>query len=218
MADGGRLGMNQLGRQVIDLLEADLLKDGFDLLDVRVFQGGGRTQIRVYIDLIDGGIALGECARAARTAGMLLEEADIVPGRYVVEVSSPGIRRPLRKQHHYEAAVGQPVDLKVRILNTPSRLKGLLQAVDGTLLTVVSERGDEPDVVVTTDQVDIKQVLEGNLDPEFDAQAIINAERRERKESKRQERLARRKPKKSRPKKPKQAGGEEPDSNDTPSG
>lgn len=211
MADSHRQGRKQLGRQVIDLLETELLNDGFDLLDVRVFQGGGRTQIRIYIDLVDGGIAMGECAKASRNIGMLLEEADIVPGRYVLEVSSPGIRRPLRKAQHFQAVVGQNVDLKVTRNRMAKKVKGLLQAADEARLVVVPEKEpDAPDEAPATVTVALRDVLEASLDPEFDAQAIINAERRERKDSRRQAR-AERKPKKSRPKASKKAPGDEPE-------
>ncbi len=203
MAEARRPDVKRIAQQVIKLLEADLVAGGYDLLDVRVFQGGGRYQIRVFVDLLatdeapGGGIALDEVARAARTAGMLLEEADIFADPYVIEVSSPGIRRPLRKLEHYQAVCGQRLDLKVA---GSSRLRGILQEVAGDELVILphgTTEEAEPEVV----RLKLDRVFEGNLDPEFDAKAIINADRRRRKDTKRrerQERAGRRK--KSRPK------------------
>lgn len=216
MAEGKRPDLRQIAHQVIALLEGELARAGYDLLDVRVFQGGGRFQVRVFVDLpvgaedrpgTTGGISLDQVAAAGRTAGMLLEEADLFAGQYVIEVSSPGIRRPLRKPEHYRRAVGEKVDLKVR---GSRRLRGVLEAVAADELVVQprAAEGQAPAAATEAVRVEISRVVEGNLDPDFDAQAIINADRRERKESKRRQRLQRKGPKKRRPKnRPQKDGG-----------
>jgi ribosome maturation factor RimP len=195
LTEGNRPDLKQMAARIIDLLEPDLATDGFDLLDVRVFKGGGRHQLRIYVDLLDGAISLDQVASASRTVGMLLEEADPFPGQYVIEVSSPGIRRPLRKPEHYLAAVGHRVDLKVRGKDS-SRVRGVLQGIEGEILVVVTEAEEGPGEI----QVEMSKVLEGNLDPDFDAQALINADRRKRKEDKRARREGRKKTRKARPK------------------
>ena len=209
MAEGNRLDLKQMAARIIDLLEPDLATDGFDLLDIRVFRGGGRIQLRIFVDLLEGGISLDQVASASRTVGMLLEEADPFPGQYVIEVSSPGIRRPLRKLEHYQAAVGQKVDLKVPGPGT-SRVRGILKAVDGDLLVVqVDKQGPTETEAAEVEEVRVTlgRVQEGNLDPEFDVQALINADRRQRKEEKRTRRQEKNKGKKgarkSRPRGPK---------------
>ncbi len=193
--------LSKLAGKVLELLEADLASDGFELLDVRIFQGGGRFQVRIYVDLIDGGISLDQCTKAARTSGMLLEEADLFLGQYVVEVSSPGIRRPLRKLSHFEAATGQKVDIKLRPGAGRSKVRGLLTEVDGHSLMVIpagkTEEGDEPESLA----INWEDVIEASLDPEFDAKALINADRRQRREDRREERRAKgKKKRKGRPK------------------
>jgi ribosome maturation factor RimP len=204
LADGNRPDLKQMADRIIALLEPELATDGFDLLDVRVFRGGGRHQLRIYVDLLDGAISLDQVATASRTAGMLLEEADPFPGQYVIEVSSPGIRRPLRKIEHYRAAVGQKVDLKVPGRDG-RRLRGLLKEIDGDDLVIeteAAEDGDEP----TESRVKLGRVLEGNLDPDFDAQALINADRRKRRDEKKARRAGRKKTRKVRPKAGKKTG------------
>ena len=113
---------------------------------------------------------------------MLLEEADPFPGQYVIEVSSPGIRRPLRKIEHYQAAVGSRVDLKVMGPGA-RRVRGVLQEVRGDQLVVLPDAAGptegEPSPEAPAEMtVAFRKILEGNLDPEFDAQALINADRR----------------------------------------
>ncbi len=209
MAEGNHPDLKQMAARIIDLLESELAADGFDLLDIRVFRGGGRLQLRIFVDLHEGGISLDQVASASRTVGMLLEEADPFPGQYVIEVSSPGIRRPLRKLEHYQAVVGQKVDLKVPG-RSARRVRGiLLAAADNQLVVQVAKEGsaDSEPVELEEIKVNLGQVQEGNLDPDFDVQALINADRRQRKEEKRTRRQAKSQSKKgarkSRPRKPK---------------
>jgi ribosome maturation factor RimP len=216
LAEGNQADLQELAGRVIDLLDPELASDGFELLDVRIFRGGGRVQLRIYVDLADGGISLGQVATASRTVGMLLEEADLFAGQYVIEVSSPGIRRPLRTLAQYEGAVGHKVDLKV---GGGPRLRGLLEEIEGQTLVIRTvaktvETGDadhdesgEKEIV----RMDLDRILEGNLDPEFDAQALINADRRRRKEARRSKRRAKAGGKKSRPK-----AGKKPKNQDPP--
>ena len=199
MAEGNRADLKRMAARIIDLVESDLAAGGIDLLDIRIFRGGGRIQLRIYVDLLEGKISLAQVASASRTVGMLLEEADPFPGQYVIEVSSPGIRRPLRKLEHYQAAVGQKVDLKVTGPGV-RRVRGVLQEVEENRLVVEVAREEGE----TTEQVtvELKRIAEGNLDPDFDVQALINADRRRRKDEKRTKRQAKKKVRKMRPKGP----------------
>jgi ribosome maturation factor RimP len=209
LTEGNHPDLKQMAARIIDLLEPELVADGLDLLDIRVFQGGGRIQLRIYVDIPEGGISLDQVASASRTVSMLLEEADPFPGQYVIEVSSPGIRRPLRKLEHYQAVVGQKVDLKVPGQGS-RRVRGILLAAAGNQLVVQvrkpgpteTEPGEMEEV-----RVALGKVTEGNLDPEFDVQALINADRRKRKEASRAERQTKGQNKKgarkSRPRSPK---------------
>ena len=211
MAEGNRADLKQMAARIIDLLESELVAAGFDLLDVRIFQGGGRFQLRIYVDLKEGDISLGQVASASRTVGMLLEEADPFPGQYVIEVSSPGIRRPLRKLEHYQAVVGQKVDLKVMGPGS-RRVRGVLRELDGDMLLVAVSPGDQAEAEETPEEIKVplRKILEGNLDPEFDAQALINADRRRRKDEKRTKRQAKKKVRKMRPKGQKKPGDDSP--------
>jgi len=202
-----------LATRIHDLLAPELGAEGWELVDVRVFRGGGRLQVRLYVDLAgEGRINLDGCARASRSASMFLEEADFFPEAWVLEVSSPGIRRPLRTEAHFTEAVGSDVDLKWRALDAPTQkpqsLRGRLVAVtDGALIVrpvLVSVATEEASVTSVTsaepaadDQVDLvtvplNAVLEGNLEHDFDAQAVIREDRRRRKEEKRNRRAERR--------------------------
>jgi ribosome maturation factor RimP len=76
---------------------------------------GSRTQktLRLYIDH-PAGVTHELCSRVSGVVGQALDEADSVEGSYTLEVSSPGLERPLRKRSHFEAQVGKKVYVKTR--------------------------------------------------------------------------------------------------------
>lgn len=198
---------------MIALIEGELTARGFSLLDVRVFRGGGRIQLRIFVDTATGGITLDEVATASRTAGMLLEEADPFSEAYVLEVSSPGVRRPLRTREHYLAVVGQRIEVKVSTGDATKRLRGTLLDVGPASLVIrpvpkAAAEGETGAAPVEREPVTIGlgRVREGNLDPDFDVQAIIHADRRQKKEAKQQARLERPARRKGRPKNRDKAG------------
>ncbi|MBD3221331.1 hypothetical protein GF314_08805 [bacterium] len=208
-----------LAARVHALLAPELAAEGWDLIDVRLFRGGGRLQVRLYVDLPgDRRIDLDGCAEASRTASMHLEEADLFPGAWVLEVSSPGIRRPLRTEAHFAAVVGRDVELKWRgesDAGRPVNLRGRLETVEDGLLTIapVAPRDADPDDRPAPVTLPVADVLEANLDHDFDAQAVIREDRRRRKEDRRARRAERRGGKRSRPKK-KDAGPAKTDERD----
>lgn len=199
-----------LATRIHALLRPELEAEGWDLVDVRIFRGGGRLQVRLSVDLLgDQRINLDGCARASRAASMFLEEADFFEDAWVLEVSSPGIRRPLRTLDHFAAVLGEDVELKWRPdgdpTARPANLRGRLVAADEGILRIeLPPRQDAGDMVESevdeVVEVPLTAVLEANLDHDFDAQAVIRDDRRRRKQDKRDERSARRK-KRHRPRK-----------------
>ena len=190
-------GKYALAQQIFDLLEEELAGTGFELLDVRIFRGGGRLQVRIFVDR-PGGVDLGACAEASRTAGMLLEQADLITERYLIEVSSPGIRRPLRKPDHFAAQVGELVEVKTGAAGRPGRIRGELVAVDegGIRIRPAGSAPEDPGETPAEIVFAYREILEANLDSEFDIQALIRADRRRRKD---QQRKTRRRPRAKKP-------------------
>ena len=95
--------------------------------------GSRRNKIlRLYIDHPQG-VNLDLCARVSAAVGRALDEADVVDGAYTLEVSSPGIERPLRKRSHFEAQIGKKVYVKTRLPIDGSKVW------QGTLLQVTNE-------------------------------------------------------------------------------
>ena len=147
-------------REVTKLIERILDEMDFDLVDIEYLLGRGKWILRIYIDK-EGGITLDDCARVSREIGDLIDVKDIFQHKYVLEVSSPGINRRLRKEKHFLQAVGNKVKIKMIVpVNRRRNFTGYLRNVqDGTLYL---EMGN--DVV----RLSLENVEKANLVYEFE--------------------------------------------------
>ncbi|HEX8805252.1 MAG TPA: ribosome maturation factor RimP [Acidimicrobiales bacterium] len=130
--------------RVRDLVLPILAERELDLYDVELAGG----VLRVVVDR-RGGLGLDALSDATRAVSRALDQADPIPGRYTLEVTSPGVERTLRTPQHFERAVGETVKIKT----TPGaasdrRLEGVLAAADptGIAVTVGVDDAGEPEV------------------------------------------------------------------------
>jgi ribosome maturation factor RimP len=106
------LQLHPIANKVMDLLEPHIERQGFELVSVE-YKGGARGGLlRLFIDRPEGGIALSDLEGLSRVVGDLLDVYDPVEGRYTLEVSSPGINRPLTKLSHFEQHQGRRVRVR----------------------------------------------------------------------------------------------------------
>ncbi len=98
--------------RLVAMLEPVLTGMGYELVHVELAGGGRDTVLRVYIDA-PGGIALADCEAVSRQVSALLDVEDPVPGSYQLEVSSPGLDRPLAKAGDFERFAGHRVRVKL---------------------------------------------------------------------------------------------------------
>lgn len=87
---------------------------GYELIDVEYLAGGNRAKLRLFIDK-EGGVTLDDCEKASRYVGYALDVEDPMPTPYVLEVSSPGLDRPLKKPSDYERYIGRLVKIKTKV-------------------------------------------------------------------------------------------------------
>ena len=110
-----------------------------DLVDVQHLGG----TVRVTVDRTEG-LDLDLISRITRDLSRALDDADPLPGRYTLEVSSPGLERPLRTAAHYRRAVGQDVAVKTRPeVEGERRVSGTVVAADDDTVTVRLAGGEE---------------------------------------------------------------------------
>jgi ribosome maturation factor RimP len=92
--------------------------------------------LRIFIDNEDG-VTVNDCARMSHVVGDLLDTADVVPNAYNLEVSSPGLNRPLRKAKHFEEQVGHIVEVRTtEPLEGRRNFKGVLRSFDVGIIKV----------------------------------------------------------------------------------
>jgi ribosome maturation factor RimP len=84
----------------------------FELVDVEYVKEGGTWYLRAYIDK-EGGITVDDCEVVSRALGELLDVEDFIDEAYILEVSSPGLGRPLKKEKDFVRSIGKEVDVKV---------------------------------------------------------------------------------------------------------
>ena len=117
---------------VHDLLDPLFRGRGLELYDLTY--GGG--VLRIIVDK-PGGISLDEVADASKVASRLLDDHDMVQGRYTLEISSPGLERPLRRPEHYSRAVGETVSIKLGPhIDGARRIQGVLMGSDDDGITI----------------------------------------------------------------------------------
>jgi len=103
---------------------------GLELVAVEL-SGGDTSIVRIYIDTPDG-ITVDDCAKASRQFSAILDVEDPISNKYTLEVSSPGMDRPLAKPLHFKAVVGQDVKIKMAtLIDGRRRFTGeLIEATD----------------------------------------------------------------------------------------
>jgi len=84
---------------------------GMELVELEYKREGRQMMLRLYIDR-EGGVSLDDCAAVSRELSAVLDIEDIVPGRYTLEVSSPGLNRPLKSRADYERYCGRLVRIR----------------------------------------------------------------------------------------------------------
>ena len=123
----------------IEVLAREVARDlSLSLFDLTVAREGPRTILRVFVDR-EGGVALSDIETYSRRLGALLDVEDPVAGAYVLEVSSPGVNRRLRRPEHFEAVVGRRVKVTLAEPREGRRhIGGVLSGSDGEGITVTA--------------------------------------------------------------------------------
>jgi len=119
--------------------------EGLELLDVEWVREHGWI-LRLFIDKPGGKVGIEECEKATRAVSTVFDVEDFIPHEYSLEVSSPGLNRPLKKKTHFEQALGKQVKVKTfgPLFEPPRKnFKGTLRAVTDESVTVAVEGAGE---------------------------------------------------------------------------
>jgi len=165
-------------RQLADALSPVLESSGLELVDLVV----GRSQVQVTVDR-PGGVDLDTLARANQALSRALDRLDPFPGPYTLEVSSPGLERPLRTAAQFARAVGEVVSVRTRPdAGLTRRLRGVLASADEAGCTVEGPEIPDGSVRLAYSQIErARTVFEWK--PQGAATPAARAGRRERSRS-----------------------------------
>jgi len=148
------------------MLDSSITGLGYELLGFEQVQDAGGAVLRVYIDH-ENGIVVDDCGIVSRHISGLLDVEDLVRGHYTLEVSSPGLDRPLFKLEHYKKFIGSKVKIKLsRMLDGRRKFKGELRGISdqGVIISLAGSTGHEEE----TQEIDIpfNMIETGRLVPE----------------------------------------------------
>ena len=133
--------LSGLAEKISVLIEPVVVDAGAELVDVVYLSEHGRWVLRVYVDK-DGGINIDEISRISREISSLLDVEDIIERRYSLEVSSPGLDRPLTKPEHFRRVIGKDLRLRtVEPIEGRRNFKGTLEGFSGDKLTIKDSDG-----------------------------------------------------------------------------
>ena len=140
---------------VLPLVEAN----NFELVDVEYVKEAGTWYLRIYIDK-EGGININDCELVSRAFSDILDKEDPIEDAYILEVSSPGLGRPLKKDKDFQRHLGDEVEVRTyKPINKQKEFVGLLDAWDKETVTLQMESG-EMMTIARTDIALIRQYIE----------------------------------------------------------
>jgi ribosome maturation factor RimP len=151
--------------QITDIAQPILKSVGLELVDIEFVKAGRDAVLRLFIDK-EGGISLEDCAGVSRELSAILDVEDIVPGNYTLEVSSPGLDRPLKKPADYERFTGRLVKLRTYEPlpdDAGNKRKTFVGNLEGLVDGVVRMRLTEGQ----TASIPLDKVAKANLEFEF---------------------------------------------------
>ncbi|MCI8401249.1 MAG: ribosome maturation factor RimP [Lachnospiraceae bacterium] len=117
--------------------------EGFEVVDVEFVKEGTNRYLRAYIDK-QGGITVDDCEIVSRALSDKLDETDFIEESYILEVSSPGLGRPLKKEKDFARNMGELVEIRTfRPIEKQKEFSGILKAYDEAHVTIEEEDGTE---------------------------------------------------------------------------
>jgi len=126
-----------------EILQPIVEEHGFELVDVEYVKEGSNWYLRAYIDK-PGGITVNDCETVSRKLSDILDEKDYIDDAYILEVSSPGLGRPLKKEKDFKRSLGEEVEIRTyRMIEKQKEFTGILRAYDETTVSIEMENGTE---------------------------------------------------------------------------
>ena len=133
--------MNVTEEKLRQMVETEVDLEGLILVDMILARHKGSVSLRILADK-PGGITVGECAKLSRKLGIVLDNDEVFPGKYILEVSSPGLTRPLTNALEFGLKIGENIRLFYSDGDEAEKVtEGKLEAVVDNCLTMTTSDG-----------------------------------------------------------------------------
>ena len=140
-------------RRLLELLDPVAESVGYEIVRLRMMGGAARRTLQIMAERPDGEMNVDDCATLSRAIGDVLDAADVINGDYVLEVSSPGIDRPLTRLKDFEAWEGYEAKLELdRLADGRKRFRGILAGIEEDAVCIDLE-GEEDTTVIPFDWI-----------------------------------------------------------------
>jgi ribosome maturation factor RimP len=143
--------LTDLKTDLTRVIEPIVETEGFDLVEVKLARFKRSYRVQVFID-IDGGVTIEHCAHLSNLVGAALDLVDMIAGAYILEVSSPGLDRPLHTARDFRRRIGERIEVRIVADRRETTVKGTLTGVENDTLALVGETG-----VLVIALVDVQQ-------------------------------------------------------------
>ena len=145
-------------RQTEELLMPIAAANGVSVYDVEYVKEGSTCYLRVYIDK-PGGVSILDCEKVSRALSDELDRVDPIPDAYILEVSSPGLGRSLKKDKHLQASIGEEVEVKLfKPIDKCKEFIGVLESFDAE--NIVIREGENEKIFARKDIALIRLALD----------------------------------------------------------
>ena len=135
--------VNNTESKVEALVSGMIEEMGYELVDVEFVKEGQNWYLRFYLDK-EGGINIDDCEKASKAIEKLLYEKDPIEQAYILEVSSPGLDRQLKKDKDFVKYAGSLVDVKLyKAVDGSKEFQGTLKGLEGNTVTIEDENENE---------------------------------------------------------------------------
>jgi len=135
--------MGQQAVKIASLIEPSLDALGYELVGVEYVAQGKHSILRVYIDTPEGGVDVNDCQKASHQISGVLDVEEPLSGQYTLEVSSPGLERPLFTAQHYERFTGERAEIRMHTpIDGQRKFVGQLAGVEDNKLSLNLENDE----------------------------------------------------------------------------
>ena len=135
---------------------------GLFVVDIELKTGSG-NELWVYLDGEDRGVNLDECAEISRELGFVIDAHELLESKYRLNVSSPGLSRPLSDYRQYPKNIGRTIKLRYRYENETKKVKGVLENASNEKLTVIETEGSES----VEHAISMESIIEAKIVPQI---------------------------------------------------